>query len=334
MNIKNNKYLNILLNPEKQKGVKVPNNVPVPSCSFQLHNSIELPETNQYGNMAIIFNPFFLASSENSVDSFKSADLSGLNGLIDVEHISSYFYTSLYVNNNPNLTGETNNDNFRTIDIGQSIKPIYDQYRLVSASMQIKYIGKIEDSCGVIGGSVLYEPNNYCMSHLKIIGTLLPGGMQSEIPLSPPIKGIGKYGNFNLARHAYNNKENRLLEGIRILYFPVDNSCYEYQNLMNDSLVDLVIAQNPQQPGYDHIQVKETSNYINNKTQFMVYIQGAPVNKVCFRCDIFCNFECLPNASYLNCLPITMDNEYITQEEKKNALNYIQKNNIYKLYEK
>ena len=53
-------YLNNLLYPEKCKGVKIPSPVPVPSCSFQLHNSTTI-STNNRGNLALIFNPFFFA---------------------------------------------------------------------------------------------------------------------------------------------------------------------------------------------------------------------------------------------------------------------------------
>ena len=52
-------YLNDLLYPEKCKGVKIPSPIPVPSCSFQLHNCVTLT-TNDKGNLAFTFNPFFL----------------------------------------------------------------------------------------------------------------------------------------------------------------------------------------------------------------------------------------------------------------------------------
>ena len=51
-------YLNNLLHPEKCKGVKIPSPIPVPSCSFQLHNCVTLT-TNSHGNLAFLFNPFF-----------------------------------------------------------------------------------------------------------------------------------------------------------------------------------------------------------------------------------------------------------------------------------
>ena len=55
-------YLNNLLYPEKYKSVVIPSSIPVPSCSFQLHNSISLT-TNSSGNLGVFFSPYFLASN-------------------------------------------------------------------------------------------------------------------------------------------------------------------------------------------------------------------------------------------------------------------------------
>ena len=74
-------YLNNLLVPEKCKGGKIPSPIPVPSCSFQLHNCVTL-SPNSNGNIAILFNPYFLASNEwgtsdmdiTKVEKFYSAD--------------------------------------------------------------------------------------------------------------------------------------------------------------------------------------------------------------------------------------------------------------------
>ena len=60
----------------------------------------------------------------------------------------------------------------------------------------------------------------------------------------------------------------------------------------------------------------------------MVYVQGAPPSSACFKVDFFCNFECLPNAQYLNYLPLSMNLETPTPKEKKEAIMYIQKKPI------
>ena len=309
-----NKYLDILLHPEENKGVKIPSNVPVPSCSFQLHNSIELPKTNTYGNMAIIFNPFFLASNDNE---FVNNDaFNRYVGLRDTQTKSNY-YSSLYINRDDSLTGDNDNTNFGCFNIGQTIEPIYDQYRLVSASIIIKYTGKLEEVSGVIGGGIIYEKDNRSVYEVSVKG-VDSSGRPMAMDLNPTITTMKKYGNFNLARNSYYNKEYKSNEGIRMLYFPIDNSYEEYTKLLNDSIVNMVINQEDISQVFNECII-QTSEYVKNGFKFMIYIQGAPAQKKCFRCDIYCNFECLPNASYLNYLPITMNNEFVTKEEKKEA---------------
>ena len=54
----NYEYLMNLMRPERAKGCKIPSQVPVPSCSFQMHNCVTI-KTNSSGNCAFLFNPFF-----------------------------------------------------------------------------------------------------------------------------------------------------------------------------------------------------------------------------------------------------------------------------------
>ena len=131
-------YLNDLMYPEKCKGVKIPSLMPVPSCSFQLHNSVML-STNNSGNLAIIFNPFLLVNKDNLVFNPRIDFNNGKNFIENIEYVSS-----LYVNNSTSLDGRSNNDNFRLVDIGQSLPGVYTQYRLVSASITLKYIGRMK----------------------------------------------------------------------------------------------------------------------------------------------------------------------------------------------
>ena len=59
-------YLHNLLLPERCKGVKIPSAIPVPSCAFQMHNSVTLT-TNETGFMCAMFNPYFLASNNPGI---------------------------------------------------------------------------------------------------------------------------------------------------------------------------------------------------------------------------------------------------------------------------
>ena len=62
----------------------------------------------------------------------------------------------------------------------------------------------------------------------------------------------------------------------------------------------------------------------------MIYVLGAPTNASCFKVDIYCNFECLPNPEFLNYLPLTMSPKGISNEEKSECNTIIQKKPISK----
>ena len=143
-------YLNNLLYPEKCKNVKIPSPIPIPSCSFQLHNCVTL-QPNSMGNIAILFNPNFLASksflttqASYTTPTVKRIFYSETGAIYDEASTavpkngeilySPSMLTSLLVNNDAGLTGTQPNNNFRPININQCIPDVYDQYRLVSAS--------------------------------------------------------------------------------------------------------------------------------------------------------------------------------------------------------
>ena len=310
-------YLNNLLYPEKCKGVKIPSPIPVPSCSFQLHNCVTL-STNNSGNLAFVFNPFFLAN-ENDND---------FNGEI-IQGDSPYalhkvnFFSTLYVNNNDTLNGHELNNNFDPINIGQTIPNVYDQYRLVSASVVVKYIGRLDITSGVIGGAIMYEDS-------KNVGSSVQYNILSDPDTDRTIlshnQDLAKFGNFDLAMDSFYHQENMVLEGIRELYFPLDNSYEEYTQLLGVSKAEWA-------PNGNRLVVNDTDAY-KSGFNFFVYVLGAPANSACFKVDIYCNFECLPNASFLNYLPLSMNAGTITNTEKKTAISIVQQKPIMSMKEK
>lgn len=179
-------YLNTLIHPETVKGSKIPSQIPVPSSSFQLHNSAII-STNASGHAALFFNPFYLAGA-------------GAN-------------STLFVNNSAALTGTATSDAFTAVNIGQVIPPVYNQYRVVSASIVIKYVGRLDIVQGVIGGAIVFDQNAVPTAH----------GTNSA--------ALAKYGDFNLAMDAFYTQENLTLNGIRELYFPLDTTYEQYQSL-------------------------------------------------------------------------------------------------------
>lgn len=313
-------YLNNLLYPERCKGVKIPSSVPVPSCSFQLHNCVTL-RTNSSGNLGIVFNPFFLSESGPKFRASDDYDPPAMN-LGDRVFWADYF-TSFFVNNDIGLTGYGSNENWEPVNIGQQIPPVYNQYRLVSASLVVKYIGRMDIASGVIGGAIVFDEDPLVggtgVSRLNNIANRWN---------SVPRKNLAKYGNFDLAMDSFYHQENLCIEGMRELYFPIDNSYEEYVKLFNEKLVTPELTEILSYP-----KLKVNENYLKNGFRYMIYVLGAPPSSSCFKVDIYCNFECLPNAEFLNYLPLSLNLDPTTPEEKKEATVIIQQKPIMKISE-
>ena len=290
-------YLNYLLYPEKCKNVRIPSPIPVPSCSFQLHNCITL-STNASGNLAFSFNPFFLANQNN------------LNNW--GEKIINW-YSTLWVNNDDTLTGNERNDNFWPVNIGQTIPNVYDQYRLVSASMVVKYIGRLDIVSGVIGGAIVYNDDPTIGAHFS------QGTNTTNVYMA-------KYGNFDLAMDSFYHQEYMVLDGLRQLYFPLDNSFEEYTKLIGTSQTSFYTLE---QTGRIYAQVPDHDIFKSGFNQF-VYVLGAPPSSSCFKVDIYCNFECLPSSEFLNYMPTSTCLYSISNQEKKETIDIIQKTPIMK----
>ena len=301
-------YLNNLLYPEKCKGCKIPSPIPIPSCSFQLHNSTTV-STNSSGNLAIVFNPFFLAG--NSMSSIVTA-----NGTYDPQ-----FLTSFYLNNDDSLNGYESNNKWNPVNIFQTIPPVYNQYRLVSASIVIKYIGRLDIASGVIGGAIVYDET-------QGVGVSGTRGGEFPKPFSSVPDILAKYGNFDLALDSFYYQENLCIEGMRQLYFPLDNSYEEYIKLFSTSLIKVANESDLSSP----VMIAD-EDCLRNGFKFMIYTLGAPPSSACFKVDIFCNFECLPNAEFLNYLPLSINVDHTTPEQKKEATLIIQKKPIMKISE-
>ena len=311
-------YLNNLLYPEKCKGVKIPSPVPVPSCSFQLHNSTTI-STNNRGNLALIFNPFFLANRTTPFNNGAGDDYVWQNGTN--KYWVDYF-TSMAINNDNTLTGYEPNERWKPLDIFQTIPDVYSQYRLVSASIVVKYIGRLDIASGVIGGAIVFDesPEMIAAGHFTNNGvpntwTAIPGN-------------LAKYGNFDLAMDSFYHQENLCIEGMRQLFFPVDNSYEEYVKLFKENL-PTYSTEGPS----NELKITTDSDYLKNGFRYMIYTLGAPPDSACFKVDIYCNFECLPNAEFLNYLPLSINVDSTTQEQKKEATLIIQQKPIMKINE-
>lgn len=317
-------YLNSLLHPERCKGVKIPSPIPVPSCAFQLHNTVTLT-TNALGNLCFLFNPFFIYD-KNILNQhvFPTQTLAGV-------YNSAFNYcTSLFVNNSPELDGYTPNaGNWSAINIGQGIPNVYNQYRLVSASLVVRYIGRMDITSGVIGGAIIYDESIY------------PGGLMNydaadtNYTFYNRSPGLWKYSNFDLAMDSFYHQERNCVQGLREIYFPLDNTYEEYQKMLSTADVKQINQQVANSSG-ETIGLPAVSTLYDTKKGFqkMVYVLGAPPSTACFKIDVYCNFETLPNAEFLNYMPISLTPSKITPEIKKQSIAVVQQKPIQDLNEK
>ena len=306
-------YLNNLLHPEKCKAVKVPSPIPVPSCSFQLHNCVTLT-TNASGNLAAVFNPFFLSSTNALTQKTFGAETT------DEFTFTPSYLSTLWYNADETLNGSDSNDHWIPVNIGQVIPPVYDQYRLVSASIVVKYIGRLDIASGVIGGAIIFDENPVIGS-----GYVIQDASSTTFSINP---GVSKYGNFDLAMDSFYHQENLCLEGLRMLYFPVDNSYEEYTRTIDGTHVNL-----SRTPESTQLIFSADQDYYKSGFNWMIYVLGAPASSTCFKVDIYCNYECLPNASFLNYLPLTMSPVGVSSDEKRRANMIVQKKPVMKLSE-
>lgn len=298
-------YLSNLLKPEKAKGCKIPSQIPIPSCSFQLHNAITLT-TNSSGNIAFIMNPFFLAS--NTIVGQRLPNVEG-----NYTYVHKYL-TSAWLNNSDTLTGAAADDNWSPVDFGQTIPPVYDQYRLVSASLVVKYIGRLDNVQGLVGGAILYADNSAIGGQVQVASASTGAYDPAGNGTNTVTEGLSQYGNFDLAQDSYYHSENMTLEGVRELYFPIDNSFEEYMKVVDPSSG---LDGNSTDAG---VELVAANDIFKSGFNWFFYATNAPPSTSCFKLDIYCNFECLPNAKYLNYMPVSLTPFTVPLEEKKKAI--------------
>ena len=308
-------YLNTLLHPEKSRGCKIPSQVPVPSCAFQLHNCVTVT-TNSRGCVGVVFNPFFLANED-----LLGQNITNINQTTVTNTFITHYLTSLWVNNSETLTGFSDDDNWVPTNISQVIPSVYDSYRLVSASMVVKYIGRLDAVQGRIGGAIIYD--DICTMGGKLQRT--NGDYDPTDPGTDTMcPELAKYGNFDYIMDSYYHQDNNCLEGVRELYFPIDNSYEDYVKCMN---IDDVEAQATPNVG---VRYTIAPNFYKGSFNWCFYGMGCPVNANCFKIDIYCNFECLPKAKFLSYMPISINPYVLPAEEKRRQILAVQSKPVLK----
>ena len=218
-------YLNDLLDPIRRKGVKIPSSKPIPSCSFQLHNYITF-RTNSKGNDVFCFNPFFLAS-DKLIN--KEVYFGGIKEYLTIG-AGMYFFA----NSNDPYTGTAPYTDWYFPEIPcQMISDVYSKYRVVSACVTLRYLGELDAAQGTIGGGIAFINNPY-------VGVRLKQTIDGDSGHGSRANGLSQFGNFDLIRDCVYSQENTCLEGLKMLYFPLDNSFEEFKDVYAIEINDIV----------------------------------------------------------------------------------------------
>ena len=181
--------------------------------------------------------------------------------------------------------------------------------------MVVKYIGRLDIVSGVIGGAIIYNDDPTIGAHFN----------QAGIETNSVNVSLAKFGNFDLAMDSFYHQEYMVLDGLRQLYFPLDNSYEEYTRLAGTNNTAFRVLED----GRLLAQIGDDNIFRSGFNQF-VYVLGAPPSSACFKVDIYCNFECLPSSEFLNYMPTSTCLYSISNQEKKETIDIIQKTPIMK----
>lgn len=310
-------YLNSLLYPEKARGCKIPSQVPIPSCSFQLRFSCELNPIS--ANNYYLFNPYYLCYEDALNQEYVVSD-----GTKDWT-IKNQLRLGETIWRNVGDIGNMYDWQFAVGSFkGQSIPRVYSSYRLVSACAKIKYVGTVKEASGIVGGSILLKDIPYIATQLRVYNAEPDITRRTFLPA---LNGL----TLNDIRNCIYNTENTCLEGLRALYFPVDNSYEEFIPIMGGDDVEWIFYKDtkhylptvkPRGNFYSKLDPKKTRFGFN----WFFYLINPPRGS--FTLEFVGNYECIVNPESLYYMPQPTISEYNEYENKAAAIAYL-KNNLF-----
>ena len=315
----NYNYLNTLLYPEKSRGCRIPSTIPIPTCTFQLKHTMQL-STNENGCFLGIINPYFLSTQKCWGDMYEFEYGSNKRNVF-LREITGFAFSRA-----GGLDGTTPLGDgvfFNNTDI-QTIEDVYSKYRLVSASLNIKYIGALTECSGLVGGAIVTQQVGFMTGRFAVRTTDITD-YDPTWAFYLPYYPMGQYGDFNLLRRCVYSNENYLVEGLRMLYFPVDNSYNEFIPIYNGNGTSVVSVSktNPSIPS-----VKVTEDAVRTGFNWIFYIEHAQANTPTIMLDLCFNYECIPKAEYLEYFDVGTCLTKLSLVERANIINEIKNNAI------
>lgn len=321
-------YLENLLHPETRPGVKIPSRIPIPSVTFQLR-SATIITTNNDGNAVFRVNPWVLADESIVGKTYTVAtDMTG-----STQEFWAYVcppISSMAVCNYDDFDDLPEGQSvFKTVNMDQIVPSgLYSSFRVVSASLRIRYIGTIEKASGFMGGGISNKAIlGTAMRYYTISKTTSP----SPLPYDPNHSTYnsfmygGEFLDINNINNLVYSYQGNCLDGVRLLYFPVDNKYEEFTKLFSDG-----VTVYPQQfsDGYQNAAVEPKDT--RNSFWWLAYAQGLPPDSSCLRAELTINYECMPAEKLLNYMPVSINPIYIDPKIRKKLLEEIAKKSVSK----
>ena len=304
-------YLESLLDPKNKPQVRIPSKFNIPSSTFQYKGSFKIRGINMpdgTGFRSLLFNPFFLFS-EALVGEPVNSDFTFAQGSCLLTPGS---WTNFQKFRNWISCGNYNEMSFTVPDI-------FSMYRLVSAEMRFYYSGNPKEAQGVMGGAPLF---------LKDVGPAFKGKTRS-----------GNYTNFvtplditfNTSDDvkSYSQFETNVLDGLRLIYFPVDFRSLEFTEFITKSSQLSINVE--VYDGTRRTLIRTPDRYKNSNLWWFVYILKA-TRGLSFTLDCWLNFEVIPKPELLNYFPVSPSVKWSLKiEDLKEILETIRKKAIFSL---
>lgn len=190
--------------------IKAPSIVPIPTSTFAFKETY-FTKPNEQGNIAFCWNPNYLGSNQE------------IQALVDsnVNPLRSGFFSCLYENNHESLTGNGVNTNWHAVTY-RRINQDFSKYRLTSACLKIKYIGKVLNQSGQFSA---------CASFMEFPRTACTLQNDINIPSTYPLHQfahpqLDALGDFDVIRQGQWAKSVSIVQqpdGITVVWLPVDS---------------------------------------------------------------------------------------------------------------
>ena len=249
-------YINTLLYPETVFNRKVPTLFPIPSTTFQMHLVSANLQPNVSGNIAFTWNPVFLQDKSVAEN------------------------TTFFVNKDASLTGASGGSTLKFLPqpllYNQIPAGLYGSYRIVSASVVISYIGRMDIVSGVIGVGI----------GLNNSGVGIPQAVTS----TNGDKASDTFVNFLQVDNLLYSERSQAANGARAIYFPIDDRYTNFLSVYNTTTED-------DNPGKTLANCYATGFYIAG------YGQNLPTGASCLRFDFYINVEAIVTPAFNNFIP-------------------------------